>query len=953
MTDFADLAMRVDTSDLKEGERAQDSFGRSAERMERRTSIAARGAGKAIGLLGVAIAGAFASGAVVRGISEFETSMSRVAAVSRATGRDLADMRDIAQDLGARTEFSASQAADGLGFLAMAGFNASESIAAIPAVLDLATASGMGLASAADIASNVMSGFGIAADNAANVTDVLAAASSRANTDVMQLGQAMSTVAPIAAALGIGVEDTAAAIGVMSDAGIQGERAGTALRGVLASLAGPTTQAQAALAKYGLTSEDVNPEMRSMADIMGDLGARGLTTADAMTIFGREAASGALVMVEGARRLGEFGDELRNVEGAAGDMAKVMRDNLGGDIKGLQSAISGIILAMGEAGLTAAIRGVVQGLTAMSRGVVTVIDFVGDARGYFIAAALGLTAYYAPAIVAATFQTGLFIGSLITLRGALIATGIGAFIVGAGLLVNKFLELAESVGGFGSAFKIVALNVKAASADMQVFFLTAIGKMAYAFTEFTWSVADGLNSLFGSNLMGASGELTQSINRSIIALEDRAAAARAEVASLRDTIGTVSASDPDSLVAALSNAGAAANAALSGSGGAIQAIEEATDAVQDMGQAVRNDLSQAWSRFVDRGFKDFDQFGRDVLKTFMRMIGQMILFGRNNPVQIGVGMAGGIGGMMSGLGNATGGLAGMANTALAGVGGLAGLGSAFTGGMNFFTSGVASGGIGGGLSAIGTALSGATGGLGGMAAAAGALALPLAGIGLLFGALRTKTRELDNGLRVTIDGMDATAETFRKIEKSRFFGLMTSRSTTYQDDPDNPVLEAVGDIQSAVVSAARTLGFGADIFEDFSYRFRVSLKGLTEDQKIKAINDELAKMGDGFASLIPGMESMAQAIAAADAAVAEAGALGRTRFESEMLMASRRRGEFTIAGAGDGGTRTEDLIRLRSMDEAGKKTAEEAAAQRGIMERLLRIWERFEIDGVPQGPVVT
>lgn len=405
MTNFADLVLGAHTAGLLKGKKALEETTKAGAATERATDGVkdgfkragdAAGAAapkvrefgeasdrtKAIALAGTrALAGMAAAFGAVAGlgsavgvIREFETSVSKMGAISGATTAELEEMRNVAKDLGSATEFSSKQAADGLSYLAMAGFGASESIAAIPSVLDLATASGMGLAQAADTASNIMSGFGISASSAASVTDVLAAASSRANTDVAQLGAAMSTVAPISAALDISLADTAAAVGVLSDAGIQGERAGTALRGILASLAGPTKQAEDALKGLGLRLRDVDPATNSLTEVMVKLGAAGLTTADAMTVFGREASSGALVLVEGAQRLGEFGQELRNVDGAAADMAATMRNNLGGDIDGLQSSISGLMLALGDAGLTGVLRFVAKGATAVARALTDIVS---------------------------------------------------------------------------------------------------------------------------------------------------------------------------------------------------------------------------------------------------------------------------------------------------------------------------------------------------------------------------------------------------------------------------------------------------------------------------------------------------------------------------------------------------------------------------------------------------
>lgn len=386
---LAELILRARTDDLRRargdlddlrntGARTEQGITGSMGKVSQGFSSAAIAASKFAAGAAAAVAASVSIGQAVSVIRQFETSMSQVAAITGATGVELSALRDVAKELGSTTEFSAAQAADGLKFLGMAGFNAAESIAAIPAVLDLATASAMDLASAADISSNVLSGFGMAAGDAAQVADVLAFAASNANTSVQQLGGAMSTAAPIAAALGIDLQDTAAAIGVMSDAGIQGERAGTALRGVLASLAGPTDAAADALSKYGLTAAQVNPESVALADIFATLRDRGLSTADAMTIFGREAASGALVLTEAAGRVGEFGDELRGAEGAAADMAGIMRDNLAGSANSALSALQGLALAIGEAGLTAVLRAGLDGATALVRGLTRLVEIGGS-----------------------------------------------------------------------------------------------------------------------------------------------------------------------------------------------------------------------------------------------------------------------------------------------------------------------------------------------------------------------------------------------------------------------------------------------------------------------------------------------------------------------------------------------------------------------------------------------
>ncbi|MGB1389502.1 MAG: phage tail tape measure protein [Paracoccaceae bacterium] len=327
---------------------------------------------KSLGGIKIAVASAVAAiasmGVAIRVIGDFDSAMSKVGAVSRATTTDLAAMRDVAKSLGSTTEFSATQAAEGLGFLAMAGFDAKEAIAAIPEVLNLATAAGLGLGQAADVASNIMSGFGVAATDAGDVSDLLAAASSRANTDVAQLGDAMKYVGPVASALGVSMADAAAGIGVLSDAGIQGQMAGTTLRQILSSLINPTDDAAAAIKAMGLTLKEVDPATNRMVDVIGRLAGAGLTAADALTIFGDRGGPGILALTSQVGGLRELTDELQNVEGEATRMATTMRDNLGGDLKGAQSAAEGLILALGDAGLTAVLRTVVQGVTEVLRG---------------------------------------------------------------------------------------------------------------------------------------------------------------------------------------------------------------------------------------------------------------------------------------------------------------------------------------------------------------------------------------------------------------------------------------------------------------------------------------------------------------------------------------------------------------------------------------------------------
>lgn len=381
MTDIADLGMRVRSEDIGTATRRVGLFskaGMGAERSAKGMTGAIAGASRALGPLGAGLAAAATAalglGRAVSVLSEFGSAMSEVEAITGATASEMVALRNVAKDLGSTTKYTAAQAAGGLRFLGMAGYSAAESVKAIPAVLDLATAASMGLAEAADTASNIMSAFGIEAENTSAVADVLAKAASSANTDVSQLGMAMAYAGPVAASLGISMSDTAAAVGVLGDAGIQAGRAGTALRASLAALAAPTDKAADAITGMGLTLADVNPETRSLVQIIDALGEAGISTADAMAIFGREAGPAMLALVSQRDSLADLTGELKNADGAAGDMADTMADNLQGDLNSLMSALEGMIITLGDAGLTAALRSTI---TFMRRMVILVSDLIG------------------------------------------------------------------------------------------------------------------------------------------------------------------------------------------------------------------------------------------------------------------------------------------------------------------------------------------------------------------------------------------------------------------------------------------------------------------------------------------------------------------------------------------------------------------------------------------------
>lgn len=366
MNETARLIIRVDSEGVTKGRNELVRYTKEAAGAERATDgLMSAFKRLLLPLLSVtaAIQGLRKATEIIGG---FEEGMDGVAAVTQATDEQMKALVATARKLGAETRYSATEAAQGMAFLGQAGFTTEQIIAAMPGTLDLATAGQLGLAEAADIASNVLAGFGLAATEATRTADVLAMGAAASNTNVQGLGDAMKYIAPLAAAMGISMEESAAAIGILSNAGLKGSEAGTGLRGMLASLASPTREAATILQAYGVQLDEVNPATRSLSEVIHRLAGAGLSAGDAMEIFGREAAPAMLALTSKADGFDELADKITKSKGAAKEMATVMGSNLRGDFKELDSAVEELVLKIGDAGL----------LQVLRDGTVATTDFV-------------------------------------------------------------------------------------------------------------------------------------------------------------------------------------------------------------------------------------------------------------------------------------------------------------------------------------------------------------------------------------------------------------------------------------------------------------------------------------------------------------------------------------------------------------------------------------------------
>lgn len=283
--------------------------------------------------------------AAIKAGADFEAQMSRVKAISGATGAEFEKLKDQAIQLGSDTAFSASEAAEGMENLAAAGFETSEIMDAMPGLLDLAAASGESLANSSDIAASTLRGFGLAASEAGHVADVLAENANRTNSSVADTGEAMKYIAPLARAAGISLEETAAAIGIMANAGIQGSQAGTTLRGALSRLSKPTKDMKEAMDELKISFYDSEGRMLSLSDQVGMLrtAMEGMTDEQKnnylVTLYGQEALSGMLALInEGEGSLRSLTAAYEQCDGSAKAAADTMMDNVKGAVEELSGS---------------------------------------------------------------------------------------------------------------------------------------------------------------------------------------------------------------------------------------------------------------------------------------------------------------------------------------------------------------------------------------------------------------------------------------------------------------------------------------------------------------------------------------------------------------------------------------------------------------------------------------
>lgn len=474
------------------------------------------GAGKKLMPVTAAVGGLGA--AAVKVAADFDSGMSKVAAVSGAAGENLDQLREKAREMGAKTKFSASEAASAMEYMAMAGWKTGVMLDGIEGIMNLAAASGEDLATTSDIVTDALTAMGLSASDSGHFADILAAASSNANTNVSMMGETFKYCAPVAGALGFSAEDTAEAIGLMANAGIKSSQAGTAMRSMMTNLTGDVTFVGDAFGELTVQTTNTDGSMRSLGDILEDC--RGAFSqmseseqaANAEALVGKNAMSGFLAVMNAAPGdIEKLNGAITNCDGTAEKMAATMQDNLTGQITILKSQLEELAISIGEMlmpyirQIVGWIQGLVDWLIGLDEGtkkmivtialvaaaVAPVLIVIGKVVG-----AIGTIMTVVPQIAAAISGVIAFVsGTLIPAIGAVVAAvgwipiAIAAVIAIIVLLWNKCDWFREAVIAVWEAVKLATIAAWNAVGE----FLTSLWGNIVETGKAVW---DGLASFF-------------------------------------------------------------------------------------------------------------------------------------------------------------------------------------------------------------------------------------------------------------------------------------------------------------------------------------------------------------------------------------------------------------------------------------------------------------------------
>ncbi len=411
--------------------------------------------------------------AAVKTASDFDSAMSKVAAVSGATGDDLQALRDKAREMGSKTKFSASEAAEAMNYMAMAGWKTNDMLSGIDGIMNLAAASGEDLATTSDIVTDALTAFGLTASDSGHFADVLAAASSNANTNVSMLGESFKYCAPIAGALGFSCEDTAEALGLMANAGIKSTQSGTSMRSIMTALSGDVKFCSAAFGEMEIATSNSDGSMRSLSDILADCRvafdqmSESEKASAAETLVGKNAMSGFLALMNAAPAdIDKLSGAIANCDGTSLSMAETMQDNLAGQLTILKSQLEELAISFGEI-----LMPVIREMIAKIQGFVDKLN----------------------ALDPATKQTILKIGLMAAALGPLLIV-VGKTISSIGSMMTFISKIPTMIAGAKTAFSTLGAAIGSISAPV-VAVVAVIAVLVAAFVHLWNTNEDFKNSI--------------------------------------------------------------------------------------------------------------------------------------------------------------------------------------------------------------------------------------------------------------------------------------------------------------------------------------------------------------------------------------------------------------------------------------------------------------------------
>lgn len=475
------------------------------------------GAGQKIMPVSLAVGGLGAL--AVKTAGDFDEAMSKVSAISGATGEDFQALRDKAREMGEKTKFSATDAANAMNYMAMAGWKSKDMISGIDGIMNLAAASGEDLALTSDIVTDALTAFGLSAKDSGHFADILAAASSNANTNVSMMGETFKYCAPIAGALGFSAEDTAEAIGLMANSGIKSTQAGTALRTVMTNLSKDFTISGKSIGEVTVATTNADGSMRSLSDILGDCreAFSGLSESEkaqaAESLVGKHAMSGFLALMNAAPAdIEKLSSAIDNCDGSAEKMAETMQDNLPGQLTILKSQLQELAISIGDAlmptirKLVTWLQNFVDKLNGMDEGTRNTIIKIG----LFIAA-LG------PALIVIGKLTS-SIGSLITTFSS-VGKAVTGFMVNMGGMSGLISKIGAAIGGISAP--VVAV-------------VAIIGTLVAAFVHL-WNTSEG----FRDSIIGTWNSIKEAFSNFASGITERINALGFDFQSFGELVSTI------------------------------------------------------------------------------------------------------------------------------------------------------------------------------------------------------------------------------------------------------------------------------------------------------------------------------------------------------------------------------------------------------------------------------